>query len=174
MGSSFFDTLGIERLHGRLTGGGSVAHIDALFSETPGAGTYTALLPLQAGSTVLGILLFALAAPWDATTVVLDIGDSNDPTGYASGMDLHSVLDFAYAIPGQVATSSNTWSNGDFGGSYSETLAFSAPSGPGVFYPTDDVMAAVVTTTGAGGSTGRMLMQVITLAPVIPSNAAKA
>jgi len=58
------------------------------FTETTGAGTYTAAVSLPAGATVLDIIIDGVAL-WTATTSAeLIVGDGTDPDGYYTAVDL--------------------------------------------------------------------------------------
>jgi len=58
------------------------------FTETAGAGTYTATVSVPAGYTILN-MDWINAAVWNNTTsATMDVGDNDDPDGYFDGVDV--------------------------------------------------------------------------------------
>jgi len=58
------------------------------FTETTGAGTYSATVAVPAGATLLDIMVNAVAL-WNTTTsAALTVGDAGDADGYFVGVDL--------------------------------------------------------------------------------------
>jgi hypothetical protein len=60
----------------------------ATFTETTGAGVYTASLALPAGATIQDIIVNGVAL-WDSqTSATMIVGDGTDPDGYYTAIDL--------------------------------------------------------------------------------------
>lgn len=125
-----------------------------LFTETAGAGTYTAAIGVQPGAAVEMVYIVALAAPWAATTVVLDMGDVL--TGASAYFGGYNVANLSVYDP----------TNAQVGANFDTLLASGnnyAPLGlpwPGVQYAAPDVISAVIVTTGAGGATGILAVEI--------------
>lgn len=174
---------------------GALASQDVLFTETAGAGTYTATVPVTAGTVVNEIRLYNLAS-WDADTALLGIGDTENPAGYLDGSsaDIKAAFSEVYNPVGAgfadiPASAMSTWtSQADplFGSGYAggaggalgganlgTTTGTAAEAGLGVRYASDDTITLTLTTTGAGGASGRLLVKVIYFAPVTAQNAVK-
>lgn len=123
------------------------------FTETDGAGTYTAEVDLPAGATLLDIIVNGVAL-WDnAGAVSMDIGDETDPNGYFAGINLKATdllagesLSFALA-----------------GGKAGAYIANSQVSPR--YSATARTISGVITTASTGGSAGRTRMTVVYAAP---------
>jgi hypothetical protein len=125
------------------------------FTETAGAGVYTAQVGLQPGAIVTDVFLVSGSANWSATTAVLDMGDLlTSATAYFSAYDVDALL--AYD-PGAPAAGTNYDDLSNAGNVYVPDQ----PLWPGVQYAAADLLTAVLTATGAGGTTGRLLVQVV-------------
>jgi hypothetical protein len=136
-----------------------------VFQETPGAGVYTARCGIPKGGIVTECFLVPLAAPWDATTALIDVGDVlNGATAYYSAVDLVNTLTAAYD-PTSPASGTN-YQNLPTGGNDYSSLGADVP---GVIYQAADLITAVVTTTGAGGTTGLLIVQLVGIG--LPSSA---
>jgi len=160
-----------------------------VFTETRGAGTYTAVFLLSANATVLGIILKNQVL-WGATTAVLNVGDADDADGYLAGIDLTiepsadingagglSTLPAA-GKPGSYSLTNVTPDRGFDADSTSldeiadvvGTLIGDVGGGAGGAYAgsskyssSDQVITATVVTTGGGGDTGRSRVTVVYL-----------
>lgn len=102
----------------------------AHFVETPGAGTYTATFDIPDDSLIV-FVAFQTTAAWDATTALLDIGITGDLELISENRDVQPLV-------GDVAIPAG---------------------GPPVQTVTQNLIATL-TTTGAGGSTGRTVIQI--------------
>jgi hypothetical protein len=162
----FTDVTGDERLRGHLAGAAAASFQTRLFTETPGAGTYTATFAVATGTLVGEVWLLPLAAPWDATTAVLAMGDTAEPSGYFSGVDLVGGLTDAYD-PTAPANGVNFQPFGAAAAPWAYHAAdwFNGVA-PGIVYASDDTLTISVVTTGPGGSTGRLLVVLLAVAPV--------
>jgi hypothetical protein len=108
----------------------------ATFTETAAAGVYTADLSDIPDGAFVFASAWQTTAAWDADTTVLDVGDA-DPDVLIDGVD----VDGADEVFNWVAATA---------------------------YPhvVDTAVTAVITTTGAGGTTGRSTVIVLWAAPV--------
>ncbi len=166
------DGVWVTRPKDQTGGGGSqplgyLAQRVLTFAETPGAGTYTASLVLPAGAHVLEVVAFTIAGPWDADAAVLDTGDTAFPQGYFKAGDLVGQMVHAYDPPTSVGEA-DSWVDpqyGDWGGGIPDYVEicgwYSGKAVSGVFYPAGDTITATITTTGAGGATGRLRVDII-------------
>jgi hypothetical protein len=162
----FTDVTGDERLRGHLAGAAAASFQTRLFTETPGAGTYAATFAVPAGTLVGEVWLLPLAAPWDATTAVLAMGDTAEPAGYFGAVDLVGGLTGAYDPTTPVSgVNFQPFGNAPGMAAYWQSDWFQSVA-PGVLYESADTITASVVTTGAGGSTGRLLVVLLAVAPV--------
>jgi hypothetical protein len=109
--------------------------------ETPGAGVYRYELQVPA-NTWVELVTFQMEALWDADTVRISIGDSDDPGGFANNYLFSPTVDQVHWWLLDVAFYHTSQ---DLEGHYQKPR----------FYPDGDTITLTVTTTGAGGSTGR-------------------
>lgn len=123
------------------------------FTETTGAGTYTASVALPAGSTLVDILVNGVAVWTAATTALMKVGDVADDDGYYTGINLKATdllagesLSFALA-----------------GGKAGAYIANSQVSP--LYSATARVISGIVVTTGTTGSAGRTRMVVLYIPP---------
>lgn len=129
--------------------GGGVRAVERTFTETTGAGTYTADVALPAGATLIDIIVNAVAL-WDTTTsATMIVGDGTDPDGYYTAVNLKATdllagesISFALA-----------------GGKAGAYIANSQVSPR--YSATARTITGSVTTVGAAGSAGRTRMVVI-------------
>lgn len=136
-------------------GGGIYALSRAIlnFTETIGAGTYTALVVVPADARILEVAAYSIAGPWSAETKLLTAGDTAYPEGYINHTDgfpsdpydpLTAKNDF-----------DNTWQDAGYGGAdYAQAAAlyssiYNSYMASGVLYPAGDTIAVTVVTTGA-------------------------
>lgn len=122
------------------------------FEETAGAGVYTGTLVIPAGGVVHSILTETTAA-WDAATTLMDAGYTGNLTSFSSAVDVDAAGNNA-AVEG--------WSNGG-----------AMLPGEG-YFAAGTTLTFAVTTTGAGGTTGRMFIVVTYSVPPAASAAIKA
>jgi hypothetical protein len=119
------------------------------FQETAGAGTYTASVLLDAGTTLLDIIVNGVAL-WTATTsATLIVGDGDNDDGFFTGVDLKATdllagesISFAFA-----------------GGKAGAYLANSHVSPR--YTGNGRTITAKVTTVGAAGDAGRTRVLVV-------------
>jgi hypothetical protein len=130
----------------------SLTMTEILFTETAGAGVYTAEVPVDAGTVLMSFRTYALGL-WDATTVTLGIGDSAGAEAIAAAGYCDVKALELYAPTGVLTDYSINNAGGDDG-----TQDFVYQGKPGIRYPAPDTITATVTTTGAGGGTGRLLV----------------
>lgn len=150
-------------------GGGSQAGVMArairTFTETAGAGIYTATVVVPQYAMVYTVGLVIVDGPWDADSVSLDAGDTQDPKGYWDGYDFNSVsvydpstanIDASSGAAAPGFDGGNYFSggptNGDlWGGGVSQN-----GNAPVYYHAAGDTITLALTTTGAGGTTGRL------------------
>lgn len=133
---------------------GAVCAVEASFTETAGAGTYTGSVAVPAGAAILDILVNGIAL-WDnAGAVTMKVGDVADDDGYYTAINLKATdllagesLSFALA-----------------GGKAGVYIANSQVSPR--YSATARVVSGIVTTASTGGSAGRTRMTVIYHLPV--------
>lgn len=89
--------------------------------------TYTATLDAPAGTHILDMLFFPLAAPWAADNALLTIGDDSEPAGYIGPADIgqNNFGSFTWRL--HTAYGDPTAYNGDFtdGGNLNDAAAAS-------------------------------------------------
>lgn len=116
------------------------------FTETTGAGTYTATVEVPAGYSVLDVRWLTTALWTAATSAVLNIGDADDADGYYAAIDLKTYPALVTGNPYGFTANSN-------GGPH--------VYGSGKYYGSGGTITATVTTVGATGSAGRSRMLVL-------------
>jgi hypothetical protein len=132
---------------------GCVHALEATFTETAGAGTYTAPFAVPAGATILDIIVNGVAL-WDnAGACTLKVGDTDDD-GYYTGVNLKATdllagesLSFALA-----------------GGKAGAYIANSQVSPR--YASAARTINAIVTTASTGGTAGRTRVTVVYHLPV--------
>lgn len=133
------------------------------FTETTGAGTYTATVVIPAGSTV-GNVTWRNTAVWTASTSAsLTVGDDDDANGYIEATNLLTTP--AADVNGAGAGISTRLTLGATVGVYK--------GGSGKFCAAAKTITATVVTVGASGSAGRSRLIVEYVRP-FSSAAAKA
>lgn len=124
------------------------------FTETAGAGVYTAPIAVPAGATILDIIVNGLAL-WTATTsATMKVGDAANSQGYFTAVDLKAVDLLA----------GESLSFDQAGGKAGAYIAASQVSPR--YSASARVISGVVTTVGAAGSAGRTRMIVIYVLPL--------
>lgn len=121
----------------------SVQSIAARFIES-GAGTYTANFNLPGGATLIDIIVEAEALWTAATSALLDVGDSADPDGYFSAVDLKATD----LLAGESISIGSTQTRGGDNGAYLTVGTSTHVSRR--FSAADRTISAVVTSVGAG------------------------
>lgn len=137
----------------QLFGTSPVYSAERTFTETTGAGTYSASVTLPAGATLIDVIVTNVAL-WTATTsATLDVGDTTDPNGFFAAFDLKATdllagesVSFAHAGGKAGAYITATHANG----------RYSAAA--------RNIVASVVT-VGAAGDAGRTRVTVVYSAP---------
>ncbi len=125
-----------------------------LFTETAGAGVYTAQIGLTAGATVADVNVIPLAT-WAAATALLDMGD--DLTAVDSYFSAYNVKALSAAYDPTSPTRGTNFESLSGGNDYVRPIG---DNWPGVLYVAGDVLTAVITATGGGGTTGLLLVQI--------------
>lgn len=154
---------------------GGFASADFTFTEQATAGTYTASLPLPAGTVVWDILVYPIVGQWAADAYALDVGDTlNGSQSYFAGASWSTDYDPTNEGPGlncsNVRTDGNIYNRAPL--SVQAGTATSGPlhaTGVGVFYPTSDTLVMSLTTTIGSPPvvpTGVLRLKVIYFAPV--------
>lgn len=121
------------------------------FTETAGAGIYTASVVLPAGAFIHSAQ-YETTAAWDADTTLLDMGFTGGLTSYANAVNVDGTGDVAHG-----------WSGGATG-----------PLEADSYFAAGTTFSAVVTTTGAGGTTGRGVATLVYSVPAAAAQAVKA
>jgi len=146
------DSLG--RMMVSLEGAGCAYAVERTFTETAGAGTYTASVPLPAGATLIDVIVNGVALWTAATSAVLKVGDGTDDDGYFTAVDLKATDLLA----------GESISLAQAGGKAGAYIASSQVS-PRYAVAARSIIG-VVTTVGGSGTAGRTRMTVVYSAPV--------
>lgn len=131
-----------------------VRAVERTFTETTGAGTYTASVALPAGATLLDIIVNGVALWTAASAATLIVGDGTDPDGYFTAVNLKATDLLA-------GESISLESAGGKAGAYVANSQVSPR-----YSAAARSIIGVVTTTGASGSAGRTRMTVVYAAPL--------
>jgi hypothetical protein len=133
------------------------------FTETSGAGTYTASVVVPAGAYLLDVIIHNVAL-WDnAGNVSMEVGYSGDSDAIFTAVDLKATD----LLAGESATINLA---GGLGGS--GFIATAHP--PAVYSATEKTIVATVTTASTGGSAGRTRLLVVYALPSTSTAATKA
>ena len=143
-------------------GGGGAAQPAILaaartYTETAGAGTYTATVALPAGAVLVDVDMETTAA-WAATTAAWTISDTAGVI--QDGQNAKTVGFQDLLNSGGTINYYGVWG-------YNNTAPMRA-------YPAGDTITCVITTTGAGGTTGRSRALVYYVVPGAATAATKA
>src|SRR5215217_5079128 len=123
------------------------------FTETTGAGVYTATVDVPAGATLLDIVVNGVAL-WTATTsATLKVGDATDDDGFYTAVNLKATDLLA-------GESISLESAGGKAGAYIANSQVSPR-----YSASARAIKGIVTTVGAAGSAGRTRMVVTYVAP---------
>lgn len=130
------------------------------FTETTGAGVYTASVSVPAGATIHDVIVNGVAL-WAATTsATLKVGDVANDSGFFTGVDLKAT-DLLAGESISVAQA---------GGKAGAYIANSQVSPR--YSATARVVSGIITTVGAAGTTGRTRMTVVWSEPTAANVAA--
>jgi hypothetical protein len=119
-----------------------------------GAGTYTADFDLPAGATLVDIIVEAEALWTAATSAVIDIGDTNDPDGYFSAVNLKATD----LLAGESVSLGSTQVNGGDGAAY--VIVGTSTHLNRRYSSAERTITATVTSVGAG-TAGRTRVTVL-------------
>lgn len=119
-----------------------------------GAGTYQADFLLPASATLLDVIIEAEALWGAATSAVIDIGDTNDPDGYFSAVNLKATD----LLAGESMSIASTQTRGGDNGAY--LTVGTSTHVDRRFSSSPRTISAVVTSVGAG-ATGRTRVVVV-------------
>lgn len=130
-----------------------VTHTVFMTLTEAGDTTYTATVPIPAGS-ILEEIEIRSTVLWDDTgAVTLDVGDTADPNGYFAAVDMKATD----LLVGQVLRMSNSEYWGGLQGVY---LVAATGLNSASYYATASNVTAVITTANQDGSAGRSFMWV--------------
>ncbi len=143
---------------GVASGGGLVLSAEMDFTETAGAGVYTATLVIPVGGVVQNLYVINRVL-WTAggSTATLNVRNTATANAYITATTLHAANFLATNVL-------DTWKH--IGNAALSTTYES------LSYPAGTTITATVTTTGAGGTVGRTSVIVIYTVPPV-TNAAK-
>ena len=119
-----------------------------------GAGTYTADFKLPPNATLIDIIVEAEALWTAATSAVIDVGDTNDPDGYFSAVNLKATD----LLAGESISLGSTQVNGGDGAAY--VIVGTSTHLNRRFSADARTITAVVTSVGAG-TAGRTRVTVV-------------
>ncbi len=140
-----------------LVGSSAVVTVERTFTETTGAGTYTATVPIPAGATVLDVI-WRNTVVWTASTSAsLTCGDDDNATGYIAATNVKAAP--AADTNGAGAGISTALSLGATAGAYK--------GGAGKYCAAAKTITATVVTVGASGNAGRSRLLVRYAVPVV-------
>lgn len=118
------------------------------FTETAGAGTWTATVTIPAGAILIDVL-FTNTALWTSqTSATLNVGDGGDADGFFAGVDVKS----APAAGATISALLQSTGSGDLKGAYK-------------VYATEGTITATIAKVGSTGTAGRSTMHVIYALP---------
>lgn len=138
----------LNKTDGVAAGGYLVTAEEFTFTETSGAGTYTATCTVPAGATLLDIIVNGVAL-WDnAGTVTMKVGDTDDD-GFFTGVNLKATDLLA-------GESISFESAGGKAGAYIANSQVSPR-----YSATARAITGIITTSSTGGSAGRTRMTVV-------------
>ncbi len=133
----------------------------ATFTETDGAGTYTATVNIPGNSWLLD-LKFINTAYWDnAGTAVLKAGDADTDDGWFTGINLKATDLVA-------GTDQETLDFNNAGGKPGGYIVAATGERARMYYATAHVATGIITTSSTGGSLGRTRMLAIFTTPTTP------
>lgn len=128
---------------------------EVTFTETAGAGTYTGIVSIPAGSTLIDIQVQSTALWAAATSATMIVGDGDDDNGFYTGIDLK-------ATDLLVAEVIRFGSTGGKEGAYIVNATGELNS----YSATARSIIGTIATVGATGTTGRTRMLVLYVTPV--------
>lgn len=135
--------------------GQTIVNID----ETAGAGTYTASVPVTAGTRVIECVVYSLGL-WDADTTLLEVSDAAGGEAAYIYLDVKGTLTDIYDPASLGGQGGSGWTSAASAGStYDHQLKVDddGAGSPvvGVIYASDDTILVSFVTTGAGGTSGK-------------------
>lgn len=141
------------------TGGVLVAERRS-YTETTGAGVYTASVTVPANAVIIDIKAWSTVL-WNTTTsATLKIGDAADDDGWFTGVNLKATD----LLAGEEINFTQT------GGKEGAYLSLTTGLRSAAYSASARVISGIVTTVGAAGSAGRTFMSVLyTLPPSVPA-----
>jgi hypothetical protein len=138
----------LNKTDGIAASGYLMVQEDRTFTETAGAGTFTATVVIPAGSTVYDVI-FRNTVAWNSeTSATLDAGDADDPNGYFAAVDVKALTADTATVPGSISVLQNDTGAGAYGGLIK-------------FYPTAGLITAAIVKVGTTGTAGRSRLSVI-------------
>jgi len=137
---------------GNINGAGIVRSQEITFTETGGALTYTGSVTIPAGSTLLEVIVHAVALWNNAGACTMIVGDAADDNGILTGIDLKATD--LLAAEGLAASGVA----GSAGGKAGADLANSQWNRR--YLATERVISGIITTASTAGSTGRTRLTV--------------
>lgn len=144
----------INKVDGLPAGAYIIVVEERTFTETAGAGTYTATVNIPAGSTILDVI-WRNTALWTATTsATMKAGLAADDDMFFTGVDVKA----APAVDGTGGFGGISCAQGDAGAG--------AATGSTVYNAAAVVLTASVITVGAAGNAGRSRLLVMYATPV--------
>lgn len=121
------------------------------FTETTGAGTYTANITIPPNALLIDVKVWSTVL-WDTlTSATMIVGDLGDPDGWFTGIDLK-------ATDLLVGEELNFVQTGGKQGAYLDTTTGKRTN---AYFAAGTTLSGVVTTVGATGSAGRTFLAVI-------------
>ena len=141
--------------------GGLVIVEERSFTETTGAGTYTATVAIPAGASVLDVIWDNTVLWTAATSATLNVGDGDDSDGYITGVDVKAAPAADVNGAGGISSKGEDTGTGAYKGLVKK-------------YSTGGTITATVVTIGASGNAGRSKLFVIYALPASVIAAIKA
>ena len=139
---------------------------EVTFTETGGALTYTGSVTIPAGSTLIDVIVHAVAVWNNAGAVTMIVGDVADDNGIFTGIDLKATD--LIAAEGISATGVAASGGGKVGADLANTQWSRR------YLATERVISGIITAASTGGSTGRTRMTVLWVEPAVTSAATSA
>jgi hypothetical protein len=151
---------------GVINGLAEVYAQEVTFTETAGAGTYTGSVTIPAGSTLIDVIVHAVAV-WDNSgTATMKVGDAASDNGIFTAINLKATDLLA---GGSISAAGGA---GTAGGKEGADIANSAWDRR--YLATERVVSGIISTSSTGGSAGRTRMTVLWAPPAVTSAATKA
>lgn len=146
------------------TSGGPLVAERRSFTETTGAGIYTASVTVPAEAVIIDIKVWSTVL-WTATTsATMKVGDVADDDGWYTGINLKATD----LLVGEEINFAQT------GGKEGAYLSLTTGLRSVAYSASARVISGVITTVGAAGSAGRTFMSVLYTLPPLVTAATKA